>query len=155
MERSGPDAKNVGRRPIATTPGTRRSMRSNCRVDTRPEVALRRVLHATGLRFRKDLRIVLNGTNVRPDVVFTRVKVAIFLDGCWWHRCPEHGMQPKRNAEFWARKFDENVFRDRRADAALMTANWAVIRVWEHEDLDLAAQRIVAVVNARRAADLV
>lgn len=123
-------------------------MQSNRRVDTRPELALRRALHQRGLRFRKDIPIRLDGVNARPDIVFTRVKVAIFHDGCWWHGCSEHGTRPKRNADFWNRKLDETVARDRRVSEALREAGWTVIRVWEHEAVADAAQRIERVIRA-------
>ena len=86
----------------------------------------------------------------RPDIVFTRAKVAVFVDGCFWHRCPEHGSLPKTNAEWWRRKLDTNVERDRTTDAALVEAGWVVIRIWEHEDSIEAADRVVAIVGERR-----
>jgi DNA mismatch endonuclease (patch repair protein) len=125
-------------------------MRSNRRVDTKPELALRGELHRRGLRFRKDLLIRLHQVRARPDVVFTKAKVAVFLDGCWWHGCGEHDMRPKRNAEFWSRKFDETRERDRRVGSALQDAGWVVIRVWEHEPPADAASRIASLVRSRR-----
>lgn len=116
-------------------------MRSN-RADTGPERLLRSVLHRRGLRFRKNLRLDLGSRRVRPDIVFSRAAVAVFLDGCFWHRCPEHSTWPRSNAAFWEEKFRRNVARDRLDDDALRESGWRVIRVWEHEDLDLAAQRI-------------
>jgi DNA mismatch endonuclease, patch repair protein len=129
-------------KPKASDPGTRRSMQSNRRTDTKPELVLRRALHCRGLRFRKDFPIRLDGLCARPDVVFTRAKVAVFQDGCWWHGCSEHGMRPKRNADFWSQKFDETIERDRRVTAALTNAGWTVIRVWEHEPIADATERI-------------
>lgn len=125
-------------------------MRSNRRTDTKPELALRRELHRRGLRFRKDLQIRLDQVRARPDVAFTKAKVAVFLDGCWWHGCGEHGMRPKRNAEFWSRKFDETRERDRRVGSALQDAGWVVVRVWEHEPPADAATRIASLVRSRR-----
>jgi DNA mismatch endonuclease (patch repair protein) len=119
-------------------------MQSNRRTDTGPEVRLRAALHRNGLRFRKDLRIDAGLLKVRVDVVFTRKRVACFVDGCYWHRCPEHGSEPKRNAGYWGPKLDSNVRRDRRVDAALAAAGWTVIRVWEHEDPEEAAARVAA-----------
>jgi DNA mismatch endonuclease (patch repair protein) len=136
------------RTPPASTPGTRRSMRSNRRVDTKPELALRRELHRRGLRFRKDFLIRLQEVRARPDVVFTKAKVAVFLDGCWWHGCSEHGMRPKRNAEFWSRKFDQTRDRDRLVSATLQEAGWVVVRVWEHEPPADAAARIGVLVRS-------
>ena len=83
----------------------------------------------------------------RPDIVFTRARVAVFVDGCFWHRCPEHGTSPKTNTGWWRRKLDTNVERDRATDAALTEASWAVIRIWEHEDPVAAADRVEAIVR--------
>ena len=124
-------------------------MEANRRADTAPELRLRSTLHARGLRFRKDLRFVVDGVPVRPDVVFTRACVAVFVDGCFWHRCPLHAQAPKANGEWWRHKLDLNVARDRRDDAALVAAGWAVIRVWEHDAVADAAERIESAVRAR------
>lgn len=117
--------------------------------DTQPEVELRRVLHAMGLRYRVD-RQVIPGVRRRVDVVFGNGKVAVFVDGCFWHGCPEHGGRPKNNADWWAAKLDANIARDRDTDARLHAAGWLVERVWEHESPHLAARRVAAVVNAAR-----
>jgi DNA mismatch endonuclease (patch repair protein) len=108
---------------------------------------LRSALHARGYRFRKDLRLDLPDARVRPDIVFTRRKVAVFVDGCFWHVCPVHGRQPTRNEWYWTPKLRRNVERDRRADAALAAAGWHVVRVWEHESLDVALQAVSQVVD--------
>jgi len=115
------------------------------RTNTGPELELRRRLHATGLRFRKDYRLNLPAGRVRPDVVFTRRKVAVFLDGCFWHVCPEHASEPKKNAEFWRQKLARNFQRDRANDASLRESGWTVVRIWEHERLDSAVERVKAV----------
>jgi DNA mismatch endonuclease (patch repair protein) len=107
-------------------------MSRNPRRDTRPELALRRQLHARGLRFRVDLPLRLEDLTVRPDVVFTRWRIAIFVDGCFWHGCPEHGNTPARNRDYWVPKLRRNATRDLRIDAALNAAGWHVIRAWEH-----------------------
>jgi DNA mismatch endonuclease (patch repair protein) len=125
-------------------------MRANRRTDTGPEVALRRALHARGLRFRKDFRLDLPQRRVRPDVVFTRARVAVFVDGCFWHRCPEHATTPKLNADFWRTKLEDNVMRDRQVDAALAAAGWEVVRIWEHEDPISSADRLAQVLQRRR-----
>jgi DNA mismatch endonuclease (patch repair protein) len=117
-------------------------MRSNRRVDTAPEIRVRSALHRAGLRFRKDYAVDTKEGRVRPDIVFTRRKVAIFVDGCFWHRCPEHRTTPKANGAFWEAKLAANVVRDRRNDAALRAAGWTVVRVWEHESAATAAERI-------------
>jgi DNA mismatch endonuclease (patch repair protein) len=119
-------------------------MRANRRTDTKPELALRRALHRQGLRYRKDYRLDLDGARVRPDIVFTARRVAVFVDGCFWHVCPEHGTKPAANTWYWGPKLTRNVERDRAADAALAAAGWRVVRVWEHESLEEA----VAAVNA-------
>lgn len=105
--------------------------------DTAPELRLRAALHALGLRFR--LRSRLPG---RPDVVFTRVKIAVFVDGCFWHSCPQHAVTPKNNRDWWVAKLQRNTERDREKDDALRLLGWSVVRVWEHEEPLQAAKRI-------------
>jgi DNA mismatch endonuclease (patch repair protein) len=114
-------------------------MQGNRRVDTAPEIALRRLLHADGLRFRKDYPVVVADAQVRADVVFPRQRVAVFLDGCYWHGCPEHCRMPARNADYWQAKIDRNRTRDARITKALTDEDWRVVRVWEHEPLEQAA----------------
>jgi DNA mismatch endonuclease (patch repair protein) len=116
----------------------------NRRRDTRPERALRQLLHARGLRFRVDHLVRLDALTVRPDVVFTRWQVAVFVDGCFWHSCPEHGNIPRRNVDYWVPKLKRNTARDRRIDAALHDAGWRVVRAWEHEPPDVIAELVVA-----------
>jgi DNA mismatch endonuclease (patch repair protein) len=118
-------------------------MQSNRPRDTKPEVALRSALHRSGMRFRKHLRPVAN-LRCEPDAVFTRARLAVFLDGCWWHSCPEHGSLPVRNGDWWARKLAVTRERDRRNTAALEAAGWRVLRVWEHEQLNVAVERVRA-----------
>lgn len=130
-------------------------MRANRQADTKPEIILRSHLHRLGLRFRKNVLLRLKGARVRPDIVFPTARIAVFCDGCFWHRCPEHFSDPKTNADYWALKLDANVRRDRNADVRLRHAGWTVIRVWEHEilgDADTAARRIAATVTARQSA---
>lgn len=124
--------------------------RANRRVGTKPETMLRSALHRRGLRFRKDHLVRAGSVRVRPDIVFTRWRVAVFVDGCFWHRCPEHFHQPKRNLDYWVPKLEANVARDRRVDEALASDGWAVVRVWEHEDVAAAADRIADAVRERR-----
>ncbi len=119
-------------------------MRANRRSDTKPELALRRALHKQGYRYRKDFRIDLAGARVRPDIAFTARRVAVFVDGCFWHCCPEHGTKPAANTWYWGPKLARNVERDRAADAALAAAGWNVVRIWEHESLDGAVGAVVA-----------
>jgi DNA mismatch endonuclease, patch repair protein len=119
-------------------------MRANRRTDTKPEVALRRELHRQGFRYRKDYRLDLTAARVRPDIAFTARRVAVFVDGCFWHCCPEHGSQPANNTWYWKPKLERNVERDRAADAALTAAGWSVVRVWEHESLEAAVGAVVS-----------
>lgn len=110
------------------------------RAATKPELVLRRELHRRGLRYRiNDPR--LPGS---PDVAFTRARVAVFVDGCFWHRCPEHGTLPRNNRDWWLAKLDRNVARDRAKDAALIELGWTVLHVWEHEAPVTAADRVEA-----------
>ncbi|MEV4633551.1 very short patch repair endonuclease [Rhodococcus coprophilus] len=130
--------------PIPLNEGRARNMRANRRVDSKPEVRLRKALHGRGLRFRKDYRMDIGGVRVRPDIVFTRRKVAVFVDGCFWHVCPLHGRQPTRNEWYWTPKLSRNVERDRVADEVLTEAGWTVVRIWEHETPDTAIKTVVA-----------
>lgn len=115
--------------------------------DTGIELALRRALRELGLRYRVDA--ALDGLRRRADVLFPRVKVAVFVDGCFWHGCPNHGTWPKANAAWWRAKIMANVARDRDTDARLRAAGWRVLRVWEHHDPIRAATRIAAAVQKR------
>lgn len=117
--------------------------------DTAPEIALRRELHRRGFRFRVD-RPVLSDRRRRVDIVFGPTKVAVFVDGCFWHGCPVHATQPRANSAYWQDKIATNQHRDRDTDRQLEASGWAVIRVWEHEDPVDAAGRIEAVVRQRR-----
>lgn len=116
--------------------------------DTAPELALRRELHRRGVRFFVD-RAPVSGLRRRADLVFPRRKVAVYVDGCFWHRCPEHATDPKRNGEWWVAKLAANVARDRATDGALTEAGWHVVRVWEHENSHTAADRVQAVLRIR------
>jgi DNA mismatch endonuclease (patch repair protein) len=122
-------------------------MRANRSRDTGPELALRRALHARGLRYRVEA-VLEPGLRCRADVVFRSRRVAVFVDGCFWHRCPIHATDPTRNAEYWQAKFERIVARDRKNDAALVAAGWTVVRVWEHEDPLQAADRIEKLLRA-------
>jgi DNA mismatch endonuclease (patch repair protein) len=126
--------------------------RANRRTNTKPELMLRSALHAHGLRFRKDYLVRAGGLRVKADVVFTRLKVAVFVDGCFWHGCPDHSATPKRNPDYWIPKLQANVERDRRVDVALVNDGWAIVRVWEHERAQSAANRVDALVQHRRVA---
>jgi DNA mismatch endonuclease (patch repair protein) len=121
--------------------------KANRRTDTKPEVRLRAALHRRGLRFRKDFRIEAGEINARVDIVFSRAKVAVFVDGCFWHGCLDHQRIPLRNQQYWIPKLATNTERDRRVDEALAEAGWHVERVWEHEDPVIAAHSIEGLVR--------
>jgi DNA mismatch endonuclease (patch repair protein) len=123
-------------------------MRGNRRRDTTPELALRRGVHALGLRYRVDAK-PLPDLNRRADLVFTRAKVAVFLDGCYWHGCPEHGTIAKTNEQYWSPKIAGNRRRDADTDRRLVEAGWLPLRVWEHENVGEASQRVLALVRGR------
>ena len=122
-------------------------MRSNRRTDTKPELALRTALHAKGYRYRKDLRLDLPLRRVRPDIAFTSRKVAVFVDGCFWHACPDHGSKPKNNDWYWSPKLARNVERDHAVNEALAQAGWTVVRLWEHVPLTDAVAAVVTAVG--------
>ncbi len=132
--------------PTATSESVRRVMVANRRRDTTPEVALRRELHRRGLRFRVD-HSPIEGLRCRIDVVFVRSRLAIFVDGCFWHRCPDHGNVPRANTDYWTAKLTLNTERDKRNNRALEEAGWTVLRVWEHEDPKAAADRVEAALS--------
>ncbi|MCA1560579.1 MAG: very short patch repair endonuclease [Acidobacteria bacterium] len=133
------------RRPEASSPQVRKRMQVTRRRDTPGELALRAALSALRLRYRVDLS--LPGTRRRPDVAFLRAKVAVFVDGCFWHGCPEHGTWPKANAAWWRAKLKGNVLRDRDTDARLAAMGWRVFRVWEHDEPKSAAAAIARTVR--------
>ncbi|SFS55764.1 very short patch repair endonuclease [Saccharopolyspora flava] len=136
----------------ALNEGTRKSMQSNKGRDTKPELALRRAVHALGLRYRVSVR-PLPKIRRTADLVFTRAKVAVFLDGCFWHGCPDHHTKAVTNSEFWAEKVARTRERDRETDRLLQEAGWAVVRIWEHEQPAEAAQRVSHVVRGAKATD--
>ena len=123
-------------------------MQSNKSRDTKPELALRSAVHARGLRYRVSAK-PLAGVRRTADLVFPRAKVAVFLDGCFWHGCPEHHTVASANAKFWADKVEANRKRDRDTDSRLAEAGWVSVRIWEHEDVTEAARRVEEVVRAR------
>jgi DNA mismatch endonuclease (patch repair protein) len=115
-------------------------MRANRRRDTRAEIKLRSELHRRGLRFRVDQ--AAHTGFPRADIVFPRARVAVFVDGCFWHSCPTHGVAPKTNPDYWRIKLARNAARDRRNDEKLCNAGWHVIRIWEHESPSDAADKV-------------
>lgn len=136
------------RYPHPTSQAASSVMRGNRKRDTRPEVRLRSALHRRGLRFFKDRRIEGEGLRVRGDVVFPRNRVAVFVDGCFWHGCPDHGNTPRANSSYWVPKLARNKERDREQTAALEARGWTVIRIWEHVPPDEAADFVQATVRS-------
>jgi DNA mismatch endonuclease (patch repair protein) len=125
-------------------------MQANRSRDTAPEVRFRAALHRLGLRYFKHRRPV-PGLRCEADVVFPRIRLAVFLDGCYWHGCAEHGALPAANADWWRAKFERVRARDVRNDQALRAAGWTVLRVWEHEPPREAASRVADLVARLRA----
>jgi len=107
-------------------------MKGNRRRDTAPELAVRRLLHAAGLRYRVDAKPE-DDLRRRADILFRRRRVAVFIDGCYWHGCPEHYTAPKANAEFWRAKVERNRERDAETTAVLQERGWTVLRFWTHD----------------------
>jgi len=135
--------------PVASSAAVRAVMVGNRKRDTRPERALRSALHRRGLRYRLHTRPA--EARCQVDIVFPTARVAVFIDGCFWHRCPEHGVRPRTNSEYWDAKIARNVARDRRNNAELEAAGWTVMRVWEHESPEEAADLISQLVRQRQA----
>lgn len=127
-----------------------RNMAAIHRADTVPELLLRRALHARGLRYRKDYPIRAEGRLIRPDIAFTRWKLAVFLDGCFWHGCPEHSRPPKSNIDYWSGKLASNTARDRLQTQILERSGWKVIRLWTHVALPEAVARVEEVLTTAR-----
>ena len=125
------------RKPAPLNAAVTVQMKRMPRRDSFPELRVRRALHHRGLRFR-----VQGALPGRPDIVFSRAKIAVFIDGCFWHQCPDHSSLPKNNAEWWSAKLGRNVTRDREKDEALRILGWEPVHVWEHEDPEAAADRI-------------
>jgi len=133
--------------PPASSDAARRRMRSTPKEGTRTEMKLRSRLWARGLRFRVQFRIA-DLPRCRVDIAFPRAHLAVFVDGCFWHRCPEHYSLPRANGAWWRQKLERNVSRDIETTERLKALGWSVMRIWEHEETDLAAERIEAVVRA-------
>ena len=123
-------------------------MQGNRRVGTAPEIELRRALYAQGYRYRKDALVRAEGTRVRPDIVFFGRRVAVFVDGCFWHGCPDHCRMPGSNVAYWEAKIARNRARDQRNDAALAADGWRAVRMWEHVPLDDAVRSVKAALQS-------
>lgn len=126
-------------------------MVGNKGVDTLPERKVRSLLHRMGLRFRKHAQPI-RGLRCRADIVFPTERVAVFIDGCFWHGCPDHGRVPASNTSYWAEKLGLNRRRDDRNMRTLAEAGWQALRYWEHEAPAMVAEDVRATVVARRAA---
>jgi DNA mismatch endonuclease (patch repair protein) len=128
-------------------------MKSNTGRDTKPELRLRKVLHAMGLRYYVNKR-PLGSVRRTADLVFPRIRVAVFVDGCFWHGCPQHHTVAKTNAGYWAQKVEGNRQRDADTDGRLAAAGWTTVRVWEHEPVMEAASRVADVVRGLRSREV-
>lgn len=122
-------------------------MQSNRSSDTRPELRIRSLVHAQGYRFRKSYRVYLRTGYAQVDIAFTRIKLAVFIDGCFWHCCQEHASIPKSNVGYWKPKLQRNVERDHVVNIRLDEAGWTVLRLWEHVPAIEAVDRIIDAIN--------
>lgn len=138
------------KRPVASSALASSRMRSVRQRDTKKEIEIRSALHRLGMRFRIQVA-PLEGYRRKADIVFPGERVAIFVDGCFWHGCPMHRSLPKSNAEWWKAKLEDNVRRDADTNRRLCEAGWQVLRFWEHEDAIVAAQEVARIVKERRA----
>ncbi|ATY15652.1 very short patch repair endonuclease [Amycolatopsis sp. AA4] len=134
---------------LVTTSAVSARMSKQKSRNTGIEMALRKILHAAGYRYRVHRRPV-KGVRREADLVFGPARVAVFVDGCFWHGCPEHGTWPKNNADYWRTKIETNRRRDANTDALLLEAGWLSVRIWEHEATDVAATRVIETVEERR-----
>lgn len=135
--------------PLASSAAVRIRMKAQGRRDTKPELAIRSLLHRMGLRFYVECPVI-KGSRRRADVVFPRQKVAVWVDGCFWHGCPDHARLPATNSQYWRTKIERNKLRDSDTDERLSETGWVSIRIWEHENPTTAALAIATVVKARR-----
>ncbi|MEW9309921.1 very short patch repair endonuclease [Labrys neptuniae] len=142
-------SRAVEKRQDAVAPATRQRMQCTAQRDNLYERALRAMLHRRGLRFRTHQRLI-EGTRRTADLAFLGARVAVLIDGCFWHGCPMHGTWPKNNAAWWRTKIEANIARDRDTDMRLQRSGWQVIRVWEHEAIEAVAERIERIVHDRK-----
>ncbi|GAA1583908.1 very short patch repair endonuclease [Actinoplanes couchii] len=124
-------------------------MQANTGRDTKPELALRRAVHARGLRYFVNRRPI-KAVRRTADLLFPRLRLAVFLDGCFWHGCPRHHTISKTNAAFWAEKVATNRQRDTNTNLRLADAGWTVLRIWEHEAIEEAADKVAETVTTLR-----
>src|SRR5262245_26123061 len=127
------DGERLPAAPAASSAAVRAVMIGNRRRDTAPEMKLRKELHRRGLRYRLHRKVGSGRSAPRPDVLFPVDKIAVFVDGCFWHGCPSHGLQPTTNSDYWGPKIARNRQRDARNTAVLESNGWTVLRIWEHE----------------------
>jgi DNA mismatch endonuclease (patch repair protein) len=133
-----PEEAVYAKRPPSISVAKSEQMRAMPRASTKSEIALRKILHSRGLRYRIQLH-ELPGT---PDIVFTKAKIAVFVDGCFWHNCGIHRVAPKHNREWWLAKLAANADRDRRKDEQLVAMGWMPIHIWEHEKAEDSADTV-------------
>lgn len=139
------------RQPFASSDAIHHRMSTQRSENTGPELALRRVLHRAGLRYRIHVQ-PLPSLRRKADVVFPKARVAVFVDGCFWHGCPDHGRRRHDvNSWYWPSKIERNRQRDADTDRRLDEAGWLVVRVWEHDDPAAVAERVKEAVLSRRA----
>lgn len=138
-------------RPSASSASVRSRMSRQKRRDTQPELLVRQILHARGIRYRVNATPE-PGLRGKADIVWRGLRLAVYIDGCFWHGCPEHATRPKANEAWWAEKLDGNIERDRRTDRELMCRGWTVLRFWEHEQPATVADAICATLAEMRAA---
>ena len=122
--------------------------------DTKPELRLRRLLFRHGYRYRVNAVVDVGDVRVRADVIFTRQRLAVFVDGCYWHGCPLHCRMPKDPGGYWRAKIEGNSRRDKFVRGVLASRGWRVIQVWEHEDVNAAAQAVEQALEEIRADNL-
>jgi DNA mismatch endonuclease (patch repair protein) len=135
--------------PAATSPAASATMRANRRRDTRPELALRRELWRRGHRYLVDATPAGTSRRRRADVLLRGARIAVFVDGCFWHSCLQHRHVPKANRAWWEVKLASIRERDARTDVELRAAGWLPVRIWEHEDPAGAADRLHVLLHAR------
>jgi DNA mismatch endonuclease, patch repair protein len=133
--------------PHPSTAAASAVMRANRKTNTKPELAVRRLLHARGYRYRVNYRIKTDVVIVRPDIVFTKRRLAVFIDGCFWHNCPQHGNRPNANQVYWSAKLDRNKQRDILVSEGLEESGWEVLRIWEHVPPVAACEMIITALS--------